>query len=77
MGGQKQERREKIHQIISVLGMYAFDEAAAEAYAVIRAQLERQGRVISERDTRIASIAIENDRSPFFRYVRPGGHHIC
>lgn len=57
---KKEERREKIHQIISVLGMYAFDEAAAEAYAVIRAQLERQGRVISERDTRIASIAMAN-----------------
>jgi tRNA(fMet)-specific endonuclease VapC len=40
--------------------MYAFDEAAAEAYAVIRAQLEREGRVISERDTQIASIAMAN-----------------
>ena len=57
---KKEERRSKIHQIISVLGMYAFDEAAAEAYAVIRAQLEREGRVISERDTQIASIAMAN-----------------
>ena len=32
-------------------------EAAAENYAVIRTQLEREGRAISERDTRIASIA--------------------
>jgi tRNA(fMet)-specific endonuclease VapC len=57
---KKEERREKIHQILSVLGMYAFDEAAAEEYAVIRAQLEREGRVISERDTQIASIAMAN-----------------
>jgi tRNA(fMet)-specific endonuclease VapC len=57
---RKEERREKIHQIISVLGMYAFDEAAAQEYAVIRAQLEREGRVISERDTQIASIAMAN-----------------
>jgi tRNA(fMet)-specific endonuclease VapC len=40
--------------------MYAFDEAAAQEYAVIRAQLEREGRVISERDTQIASIAMAN-----------------
>lgn len=57
---KKEERREKIHQIISVLGMYAFDEAAAQEYAVIRAQLEREGRVISERDTQIASISMAN-----------------
>lgn len=57
---KKEERTEKIHQIISILGMYAFDGAAAEEYAVIRAQLEREGRVISERDTRIASIAMAN-----------------
>jgi tRNA(fMet)-specific endonuclease VapC len=57
---KKEERREKIHQIISVLGMYTFDEAAAQEYAVIRAQLEREGRVISERDTQIASIAMAN-----------------
>lgn len=57
---KKEERREKIHHIISVLGMYAFDEVAAQAYAVIRVQLERQGRVISERDTQIASIATAN-----------------
>jgi len=57
---KKEERTEKIRRITSVLGMYAFDEAAAGEYAVIRAQLEREGRVISERDTQIASIAIAN-----------------
>ena len=57
---KKKERKLKINQISSLLGMYSFDEAAAGEYAVIRAQLEREGRVISERDTQIASIAMAN-----------------
>jgi len=57
---KKRERRFKIRQISSILDMYSFDEAAAGKYAVIRAQLEREGRVISERDTQIASIAMAN-----------------
>lgn len=57
---KKKERRLKIQQILSLLGMYSFDEAAAVEYAVIRTQLEREGRVISERDTQIASIAMAN-----------------
>ena len=57
---KKEERRLKINQISSLLGLYSFDEAAAGKYAVIRAQLERKGMVISERDTQIASIAMAN-----------------
>ncbi len=57
---KKKERRLKIKQISSLLGLYPFDEAAAGEYAVIRTQLEREGMVISERDTQIASIAIAN-----------------
>ena len=57
---KKKERRLKIEQISSLLGLYSFDEAAAWKYAVIRAQLEREGMVISERDTQIASIAMAN-----------------
>ena len=57
---KKKERRLKIEQISSLLGLYSFDEAAAGKYAVIRAQLEREGMVISERDTQIASIAMAN-----------------
>jgi len=55
---KKKERRLKIKQISSLLTLYPFDEAAAEEYAFIRAQLEREGRAISERDTQIASIAM-------------------
>ena len=57
---KKEERRLKIKKISSLLGLYFFDEAAAGEYAVIRAQLEREGIVISERDTQIASIAMAN-----------------
>ena len=57
---KKKERRLKIKQISSLLGLYSFDEAAAGEYAVIRVQLEREGMVISERDTQIASIAMAN-----------------
>ena len=57
---KKKERRLKIKQISSLLGLYSFDEAAAGEYAVIRAQLEKKGMVISERDTQIASVAMAN-----------------
>ncbi len=57
---KKKERRLKIKQISSLLGICPFDEIAAGQYAVIRTQLEREGRVISERDTQIASIARAN-----------------
>ena len=50
----------KLKQITSLLGLYSFDETAAVKYAVIRAQLEKKGMVISERDTQIASIAMAN-----------------
>lgn len=57
---KKVERRFKIRQISSLLRLYSFDEAAAREYAFIRAQLEREGLVIGERDTQIASIASAN-----------------
>lgn len=57
---KKKERRSKIEKICSLLSVYPFDEAAAESYAVIRAQLERKGVMISERDTQIAAIAMAN-----------------
>lgn len=38
-----------------------FDEAAAEVYGTLRAQLERQGKRLDEPDLRIASIALAHD----------------
>ena len=57
---KKKERRKKIEHIKSLLDIYPFNEHAAIAYGVIRAQLEKTGRPISERDLQIASIAVAN-----------------
>lgn len=57
---RKKERSLKIRQITSLLDLYTFDRIAAEKYAVIRAKLEKEGRIISERDIQIASIAMAN-----------------
>ena len=40
---KKKDRRLKLKQITSLLGLYAFDETAAVKYAVIRAHLEKKG----------------------------------
>ena len=57
---KKKERRLKIERISLLLDLYPFDESAAGKYAVVRAQLEREGTPISERDTQIAAIAMAN-----------------
>lgn len=38
-----------------------FDEAAAEVYGALRAQLERQGTPLAEPDLRIAAVALAHD----------------
>jgi tRNA(fMet)-specific endonuclease VapC len=55
---KKKERRLKIKRIKSQLEIYPFNESAALKYGEIRASLERQGQVISERDLQIAAIAL-------------------
>jgi len=67
---KKKDRRLKIGKISSLLDLYSFDESAAGKYAVIRAQLEREGKVISERDTQIASIAMANKLTVVTHNVR-------
>lgn len=57
---KKKERLLKINHISSLLFLYPFDEAAAEKYAIVRNQLEKSGKTISERDTQIAAIALAN-----------------
>ena len=57
---KKKERRNKIEHICSQLDLYTFDKPAARKYSMIRAQLEKDGIVISERDLQIASIAMSN-----------------
>ena len=60
---KKKERRTKIERICSQLEIHPFDEPAAEKYGLIRARLEGEGLIISERDLQIASIAMANRRS--------------
>ena len=54
----------KIQRIMDELTLYPFNEQAAAAYGPIRAELERQGPSISERDLQIASIAVASDLCP-------------
>ena len=70
---KKKDRQLKIKKISSLLGLYSFDESAAMKYAVIRAQLEKKGMVISERDTQIASIAMANKLTLVTHNVREFG----
>ena len=50
--------RRSIDAFLKPFEVLPFDHAAAEAYAELRAALERAGRPIGERDLQIASIAV-------------------
>lgn len=53
---------EQIRDLIrSALTVLPFDEAAAEVYGPLRAQLESEGQRLAEPDMRIASIALSRD----------------
>lgn len=53
--------QEAISAIGEALEIVAFDEAAAQAYGPLRAELERQGRSIGALDTLIAAHALALD----------------
>jgi len=57
---KKKERLKKIERISSQLEILPFDERSARKYSIIRAKLEKDGLVISERDLQIASIGMAN-----------------
>lgn len=53
---------EQVRDLIrSALTVLPFDEAAAEVYGPLRAQLESEGQRLAEPDMRIASIALSRD----------------
>lgn len=53
---------ERVRDLVtSGLAVVPFDRPAAELYGRLRAQLEREGRRLSEPDLRIASIALARD----------------
>jgi tRNA(fMet)-specific endonuclease VapC len=57
---KKQERKEKLKDIVSLIQIIPMDIEAAEHYAQIRVFLETNGTIISERDVQIAAIARSN-----------------
>lgn len=56
--GSEQLTRRVREVVSSAASILPFDEAAAEVYGPLRAQLEREGRPLQEPDLRIASIAV-------------------
>lgn len=64
-GAQKRGGRalqDRVRRAIANAGpVYPFDVAAAEAYASVRANLERVGKRLDEPDLRIAAIALARD----------------
>lgn len=64
-GAMKSEQQikniEKIIQLKSIIPILNFDEAAAEKYGEIRADLERQGLIIGSNDFLIAAHALSQN----------------
>jgi len=53
---------ERVREVVRLAQIVlSFDEAAAEVYGPLRADLEREGRRLDEPDLRIASIALANE----------------
>jgi tRNA(fMet)-specific endonuclease VapC len=70
----RENRREQLHQFVSLVSIYPWDEAAAEQYAIIRAYLQKKGTVIGNMDLLIAAHAkslgatlVTNNRREFAR----------
>ncbi len=53
-----ERNRRNVSEFLALFDSYPFDDDAAEAYADLRADLERQGRVIGPNDMLIAAIAV-------------------
>ena len=64
-GAEKSIKRkyttEIVNKFISVFEIVNFDKNAAYQYAVIRAELERKGRIIGANDLGIAAIVLANE----------------
>ena len=61
-GRQSQQLRERYEElIVSSLAIIDFDRESAEAYAELRAELERRGQRLAEGDLMVASIALRHD----------------
>ncbi len=63
-GAQKSRQRAKTRsiqeQFLSRYHSLVFDDKAADSYAIVRVELERQGKLIGPNDLMIAAIALAN-----------------
>lgn len=59
--GDPQRRLAALHSLFSRHRSLPFDDAAAEAYGLIRHTLEKVGQIIGPMDMLIAAIAVAND----------------
>jgi len=55
------ENVERLSEFFAPFESIPFDDAAGEQYAVIRLQLEKEGRLIGANDMLIAAIAMAHD----------------
>jgi tRNA(fMet)-specific endonuclease VapC len=53
----------RLNQFLDAFTSVPFDDASAEHYGVVRAQLKRDGRMIGPNDLLIAAIALANDQT--------------
>jgi tRNA(fMet)-specific endonuclease VapC len=53
----------RLHEFLAAFTSLPFDDASAEHYGAVRAQLKREGRLIGPNDLLIAAIALANDQT--------------
>jgi tRNA(fMet)-specific endonuclease VapC len=53
----------RLHEFLAAFASLPFDDASAEHYGTVRAQLKRDGRLIGPNDLLIAAIALANDQT--------------
>lgn len=63
------EDEDELMKFIAPFQSFAFDDASADHYGRIRAQLEREGQMIGTNDLMIASIALANNLTVVTRNV--------
>ena len=59
--GNPDRRIDKVERTLAPFESFAFDDAAADRYALIRHELELKGSIIGPYDLQIAAICLAND----------------
>ena len=53
----------RLKEFLSAFESLSFDDASADHYGIVRAQLKREGRIVGPNDLLIAAIALANDQT--------------